>query len=102
MTAALAPFCRFPCNQLVEVALLPASRCLLVQQRQPIFVERPEPVVPGDFLQGFFAGKAGKVETDHPDIAITAGSANARGACASLFRPSPDFIVISCRCRFRA
>ncbi|MDT8068720.1 MAG: hypothetical protein ROO76_11215 [Terriglobia bacterium] len=73
-----------------------------MQQRQPVLVEGPEPVVPGDLLERLSAGVAGEVEADHADIVITAGSANARRTRASLFRPSPYFIVIGYCCGFRS
>src|SRR5688572_28846086 len=60
-------------HQLVEVAALAGGGLFLNDERQPVLVELPEPLVPGDLLERVAAAVAGKIEPDHPDVIAAAG-----------------------------
>jgi hypothetical protein len=87
-------------DQLVEVALLAASRGLLMQQREAALVELLEPLIPLDGFEGICAGVAGEIKANDADIALVAGAAYARRFCAAFLCPLPDLVMVCCdRCR---
>ena len=64
-------------DELVEVALLPASGLALVKQCEAVLVEGFEPIIPADVLQRSRPAESGKVEADHASVAALSGAANA-------------------------
>src|SRR5207248_11410046 len=59
----------FTTDELVEVALLPASGLVLMQQRKAVLIEGLEPIVPADALERTGAAESREVEADHAGIA---------------------------------
>jgi hypothetical protein len=84
----------FTRHQLVEIALLAARGFVLHQEREITLLELVEPIIPGNFFERVFAGVAGEIETDHPDIIVPAGAAHAGRACLTFFGPVADFFAI--------
>src|SRR5579885_3424070 len=92
-------FDAFAADQLVEIALFAARRCVLHHQSQVLLVEFFEPLVPGDRLQRTLARVAGEIQAEHPGIAAAAGAAHAARCCAALLGPAPDFVMVDQRVR---
>src|SRR4051812_4478670 len=92
---------RVAADELGEGAVLAVRPPLLVEQRQVLLVELPEPLVPGDRLELVLAGAAGEIDPQHAGVAVVARAAHARGPAAVLLHPAADLLVIGRGVRLR-
>src|SRR5438874_6786979 len=87
-------------HELVEVAVLAVLGRLLVEQRQALFFELLEELIPPDLLQRAFAAVAGKIDAEQAGVVAPAGAADARRRAVSLLHPPADLAVVGRRAGF--
>jgi uncharacterized BrkB/YihY/UPF0761 family membrane protein len=85
----------FTADQLVEVAARSAGSFVLHQQSQVALMEFFEEIVPRDRLQTVFSGVTGKIQAQDANIFASSGAAHAAWTRLALFRPFPNFVIVS-------
>ena len=83
-------------DELVEAALLTVRGLLLVDEREAVFVERLEPLVPGDLLEGLALGlrHVGEHDPDGGEIVAAGFAVNEDGPASAGIGPAADDIPI--------
>src|SRR5690606_17809144 len=79
-----------------EVARLPVSGLVLVDQREPALVELLEELVPADFVQVVVLGLGGigEHQPQDPFVAPSAGPLHAGGFAVAGLHPLADLVVV--------
>src|SRR5438477_5814182 len=83
-----------PAYELVKVALLPAGRGVLHQQRKIILVELLQPIVPIHRLQRIGSAESRKIQPQHADSAALSRALHTGRGGPALFGPLTDLVVI--------
>src|SRR5690348_5770289 len=88
-------------HNFVKPAEFAAGRLVLIDERQAVFIELAEPLVPRGSLERGLR-PVWKVDAQDSDLAATFSPADRGRHALALFHPSPDLFVVGGHSRFCA